>query len=431
MIFSRQGPALPRLAYGLILTTALAVPSLPAGAESLSISCGAVGIELSLCQQGVEAWSKQTGHSVKVVSTPNSATERLALYQQILGARSADIDVLQIDVIWPGTLAAYFIDLKPYVDDATLSQHFGTVVKNNTVDGRLVAMPWFTSAGMLFYRQDLLTKYAAEPPQTWEELTVIARRIQQAERNAGNARMQGFVFQAKGYEGLTCDALEWVHSFGGQTIVNAAGEITINNPQAVAALDLAASWIGEIAPEGVLNYDEEASRGVFQSGNAVFMRNWPYAWALAQADDSPIRGNVGVMPLPRGPDGPSTSTLGGWQLAVSRYSRHPEIAADLVRFLTSAKEQKRRAIQGTYAPTIPALYKDADVLEAVPQFGAFYDSFATAVARPSRITGPKYSRVSAEFYASVHDVLAGKQPAAQSLETLSRRLERLSRGGRW
>src|SRR5690606_3132311 len=110
----------------------------------------------------------------------------------------------------------------------------------------------------------------------------------------------GFVFQGKAYEGLTCNALEWIDSFGGGAIVDAGGQITVDNPRAVQALALAGSWVGDISPTGVMNYDEEAARGVFQTGGAVFMRNWPYAWALAQGDDSLVRGKVGVMPLPSG-----------------------------------------------------------------------------------------------------------------------------------
>ena len=167
--------------------------------------------------------------------------------------------------------------------------------------------------------------------------------------------MLGFVFQAKAYEGLTCNALEWIDSFGGGQIVAEDGSITINNEQAAAALELAASWIGDIAPEGVLNYAEEESRGVFQSGNAVFMRNWPYAWALGNAPDSPIAGKIGVTQLPKGgEDGKHTGVLGGWQLAVSKYSQNAELAVDLVRHLTSPEEQKRRAIKGSYNPTIAA-----------------------------------------------------------------------------
>ena len=137
---------------------------------------------------------------------------------------------------------------------------------NNTVQGKLVALPWFTDAGLLYYRQDLLDKYDAEVPQTWQALTDTARHIQQSERDAGNARMHGFVFQGRAYEGLTTNALEWIASHGGGTFVDAGGQVTINNPQAVEAIALAASWVGDISPEGVRNYMEEEARGVFQIG---------------------------------------------------------------------------------------------------------------------------------------------------------------------
>ena len=194
----------------------------------------------------------------------------------------------------------------------------------------------------------------------------------------------------------------------------------------------AASTVGTIAPEGVLNYSEEEARGVFQSGNAVFMRNWPYAWALGQAADSPVKDRIGVAALPAGGEGGKPSgTLGGWQLAVSAYSAHQDAAVDLVRYLTSAEEQKRRAIEGSYNPTIAALYKDQEVLAASPFFGELYETFTNAVARPSRVTGEKYNQVSSEFFNAVHTVLSGETDAASSLEALESKLDRLSRGGRW
>jgi trehalose/maltose transport system substrate-binding protein len=414
------------------LATLIAGTSAGAQAATISISCGAVGLELQLCQQGANAWAKKTGNQVNVISTPNSSTERLALYQQMLAANSSDIDVYQIDVIWPGILANHFIDLSKYIDKAEIDQNFKAIVENNTVNGALVAMPWFTDAGVLYYRKDLLDKYGKKPPTTWQELTDTAKAILDAEHAASNSKLQGFVFQAKAYEGLTCDALEWVASFGGGTIVDDKGKITINNPKAVEAINLAGSWVGKIAPEGVLNYSEEESRGVFQSGNAVFMRNWPYAWALGNAEGSEVKGKIGVTVLPTGgTDGKHAATLGGWQLAVSKYSKNPKIAADLVAYLTSYDEQKRRAIKGSYNPTIAKLYKDPEVLAASPFFGDLYETFTHAIARPSRVTGAKYNQVSSEFFNAVHAVLSGKTDAATSLKALERRLDRLSRGGRW
>ncbi|WP_151703769.1 ABC transporter substrate-binding protein [Nitrincola alkalilacustris] len=398
-------------------------------ATSITISCGAVGAELQLCEEGVAAWRAKTGNHVELVSTPNSSTERLSLYQQLLSAGTQDIDVLQIDVVWPGMLAQHLLDLSPYTNGAE-NDHFESLVTNNTVDGKLVAMPWFTDAGVLYYRKDLLEKYQQPVPQTWEQLTEVAEHVQAQERSAGNNQMWGFVWQGRAYEGLTCDALEWIYSYNGGTIVDQEGNITINNPQAISALEMASSWINNISPPGVLNYAEEEARGVFQSGNAVFMRNWPYAWTLAQSEDSPIRGQVGVVALPKGgEDGRHAGTLGGWQLAVSRYSKNPEAAADLVNFLTSYEEQKRRAIKGSYNPTIAALYEDEEVLAEVPFFGELYETFLNGVPRPSSSTGNNYGRVSNATFNAVHSVLSGGQSAQEAVEDLERQLIRMSRRG--
>lgn len=414
-------------AFGCLVASGTAAP-----AATISISCGALGQELQLCEEGARAWGSATNNEVKIVSTPNSATDRLALYQQILAAGSGDIDVLQIDVVWPGILANHLIDLSQKFPASEMGRHFPSIVTNNTVDGQLKAVPWFTDAGVLYYRKDLLEKHGKQPPETWAELSSTAQEVQAAERQAGNERMWGYVYQGKSYEGLTCNGLEWIDSFGGGTIVDGEGAITISNPKAVEALAWAASLTGKIAPEGVLNYEEEEARGVFQSGNAVFMRNWPYAWALSQADDSPVKGRVGVVALPKGgADGKHTGTLGGWQLAVSRYSANPELAADLVAYLTSEAEQKRRAIKGSFNPTIPELYDDPEVLQAVPFFGSLKATFVDAVARPSRVTGARYNQVSSEFFSTAHSVLSGQEQAGPALEALATKLDRLSRGGRW
>ncbi|NWN83448.1 MAG: ABC transporter substrate-binding protein [Halomonas sp.] len=417
-----------------------AAGSSQAQSADLTISCGAVGAELTLCQQGVALWEEETGHEVDIVSTPNSSTERLSLYQQILSAQSNDIDVMQVDVVWPGLLANHLLDLSDILGKDAAEGHFETIVANNTIDDRLVAMPWFTDAGVLYYRKDLLEAHGVEPPETWEELTEIAAQIQAAERQAGNDKMWGYVFQGRAYEGLTCNALEWIASYGGGTIVDAEGEITIDNAQAAEALDLAASWIGNISPKGALNYTEEEARGIFQSGNAIFMRNWPYAWSLAQSEESDVRGKVGVVKLPHGGENHgaaasggenhSAATLGGWNLAVSRYTENPELAADLVAFLTGEAEQKRRAIEGAYNPTLASLYEDEEVLAAAPFFGTLYETFTNAVARPSAPTGDNYGRVSNGFFNAVHQVLSGDQSGAEAVSRMDSELSRIKRR-RW
>ncbi len=413
-----------------LVLAALLMPA-AARAASLTISCGSVGQELKICQDQTARWAKDTGNTVRVIGAPQSATERLALYQQYLAAGSTDIDVYVIDVIWPGVLASHLADLSGKVDPATIAANFPSIIANNTVGGKLLALPYFTDAGLLYYRKDLLETYGVRPPKTWEELQAGAKKIQDAERAAGRADMQGFVFQGKSYEGLAVNALEWVASSQGGTIVDTDGKVTIDNPNAAKALDRAASWVGTITPKGVLNYAEEESRGVFQSGNAVFMRNWPYAWSLSQSADSPVRGKVGVSALPAGEGGASAAVLGGWQMAVSKYSKSADAAVELVKFMCAEPQQKERAIQYSQNPTIEKLYKDPEVLKAVPFYGDLFDVFTHTVARPSRVAGTRYAQLAAAFTATTHDILASGGGGAAKLAILKQTLDRLSRNGRW
>lgn len=417
-----------RLLTSLTLAAGL-LASVSASAVEISISCSALGKEYEICKQGVDAWAKKTGNMVKIVSTPNSATERLALYQQLLAAGAGDIDVFQIDVVWTGILGQHLQDLTGK-GQSVVGQHLPAMVETSRVDGKLMAMPWFADAGLLYYRTDLLQKYNRQVPQSWADLTETARVIQEGERKAGKGDFWGYVWQGRAYEGLTTVALEWIASYNGGTIVDEKGEVTIDNPKAAEALKVASGWVGTITPEGVLNYTEEEARGVFQAGNSAFMRNWPYAWALAQGADSTIKDKVGIAPLPKGgADGRNAGTLGGQLLAVSKYSKNAEAATDLVMYLTSTEEQKRRAIEGSFNPTIVSLYTDAEVTKASPFIGNLRDVFTNAVARPATATGQNYNKVSTEFFNAVHQVLSKRSQPEQALNRLDRDLKRIKRNG--
>ncbi len=387
---------------------------------TLRIFGGNVGQEKEMTQAVAQRFmDANPGITVEVVETPDFVEDRLGTYLQLFEAQSPEGDVFQIDVIWPGDLAEHFVDLYQYGARDVAGDHFDAIIENNTVDGKLIGIPWFTDAGLLYYRTDLLEKYGYDgPPATWDDLEEMAMTIQEGERAEGNQDFWGYVWQGNAYEGLTCDALEWIASNGGGTIVSPDGEVTINNPAAAAIVDKAAGWVGTISPEGVTAFGEEDARNMWQAGNAAFMRNWPYAYSLGNAEDSVIAGLFDVSPLPAGDSGSGAATLGGWQLAVSKYSAHPEEAAKLALFMASYDEQKYRAIQGSLNPTIKALYDDPDVLEANPFFGSLYDVFINAVARPSTATAPNYSDVSAAFFNSVHSVLTGDQDAATAFEVL-------------
>jgi len=420
---------LKTLLAGLLAGATLGV--MAAQAADLAIVSGDTGTGLEFLRSQLDRFEQETGNKVTIVPMPSSTTDQFGQYKLWLAAGNSDIDVYQTDVIWAPQLADQFLDLTEAAKDV-VKDHFPSIIESQTVNGKLVALPAFTDAPALYYRKDLLEKYGKSVPKTWAELAATAKEIQDAERAAGAADMQGFVFQGNAYEGLTCDALEWVKSFGGGQIVEPDGSISINNPQAVAALEAAKSWVGSIAPQGVLSYQEEESRGVWQLGNAVFMRNWPYAFQLGNGDDSAVKGKFDVAPLPmgEGEGARSAATLGGWNIAVSKYSKNPDEAIKLALFLASKDVQKERAIKQSNLPTIVSLYDDADIAAQMPIIPRWKDVFLNAVPRPSAPTKVKYNEVSNLFWSAVHDTLSGNGTAAENLEMLEAKLTEL-KGDAW
>ncbi len=414
--------------FTLLVALVVGMPFLSNAEDKIKITvaCGAVGIEKQLTDEALAEFMKTHPNiEAKSLDTPDLANDRLGLYLQFFQAKSSEVDVLQIDVIWPGDLAEHLVDLNQFGAADVAKEHFPAIVQNNTVNGELKGLPWFTDAGLLYYRADLLEKYGyKDAPKTWDELEAMATKIQEGER-AANPDFWGFVWQGNAYEGLTCDALEWVASHGGGSIIEPDGKVSINNDMAIKAIERAKGWVGKISPDGVTGFAEEDARNMWQAGNAAFMRNWPYAYKLGQADDSPIKGKIGVAPIPGEQAGQSAASLGGWQLGVSKYSQHPKEAAEVALYLASAAEQKRRAIAGSFSPTVMSVYQDKDVLEAVPFFGSLYNVFINAVARPSTISAPKYNEVSTLFFTAVHDVLVGKKDGKTAVEELELDLQDL------
>ncbi len=398
----------------------------PAGNPDLTIAAGAVGSDLELLNSSLSRYQELCPNvSVSALESPDLVTDRLGLYIQFLGSRSAAVDVYAMDVIWPAILAEHMVDLFEVVPQEVVEQHFPAIVENNIVDGRLVGLPWYTDSGLFYYRTDLLEKYGLDVPATWADLEAAARTIQEGERSEGNSDFWGYVWQGSIGEATTVNGLEWQSSQGGGRIISADGEVQVNNSETIDAIERAAGWIGTISPPTVIGHTPEDSRAIFQAGDAAFMRNWVYAYNLGNSDDSTIAGLFDVGPLPAGEGGAPAATLGGWQLAVSNYSNEQDAAVNLVMFLASYDEQRERAIEGGYNPTIQALYDDPELLSASNLFARLENVFTTTVPRPSTISGSRYNDVSTLYSNAVHSVLRGDEDARIAMDDLEFDLEDL------
>jgi trehalose/maltose transport system substrate-binding protein len=377
-------------------------------------------------QQELEQFTRETGIRVRLLPSPESAREKLALWQELLATGASGPDVYGIDVIWPRILNENFIDLKPYFS-SEISAQFPALAASYTVENRLVAIAYRADIGLLYYRSDLLRQYGyREPPSTWDELETMAARIQAGERAKGKKEFWGFVWQGAATEALTCDALEWQAAEGGGRIIEENQTISVNNPQAVRAWQRAARWVGSISPPGVVGYSEWDSLNVWVAGEAAFMRNWPTAYVDSQAAGSPIQNKFDIALLPGGKGG-RLGTLGGAGLAVSRFSAHPSEALELVRYLSGRDVQVKRSRVLSEPPTIPELYNLPEVIEPNPRFVVLSQAFRTGtVSRPSNLTGKKYQDVTDAYIQAVHSVLTSEKSAPEAAAALENELVRIT-----
>jgi len=377
-------------------------------------------------EEELRQFTRETGIQVKFPPSPEANLEQLALLRELIATGASGPDVYGIDVIWPGILNEYFIDLKPYFANE-ISAHFPLIVSNFTVDNKLVAMPYRADIGLLYYRADLLRQYGYHaPPNTWDELESMAARIQAGERAKGKKDFWGFVWQGTPTEGLTAEALEWQAAEGGGQIIEKDKTISVNNPRAIRTWQRAARWVGSISPPSVVAFLEWDAENVWAAGDVAFMRAWTEALPDNQAAGSPLRNKFDVTLLPGAKAG-AVENLGGTGLAVSRFSAHPREAVELVRYLTRRDVQVRRARVLSVLPTRPELYELPDVVAANPRFPLMLQAFRTGlILRPAALTGKKYEDVSTACSRAVHSVLTREQSAPEAAAALERDLVRIT-----
>ncbi|MHC4860464.1 MAG: ABC transporter substrate-binding protein [Planctomycetota bacterium] len=347
---------------------------------------------------------------------PNNSTQLHDLLTQKLRNRDRSVDAFLMDVIWTPEFAAagWTRPVDGSLPPEERSAFFPGPLESVTWDGRVHAFPFLTDAGLLYYRKDLLEKHGLAPPRTWPELVERAEAILAAE---ADSRLHGFSAQLKQYEGLVCDLLEYVHANGGRLD-------DPDSPEAIQAITFVRDRIVDaVAPKGVLTYAEQESLDLFRSGGAVFLRNWPYAWAILER--SPLAGKVGISVLPSFPGGGSASALGGWNFGVSAFTEHPEEALAFARFMTGPAAQKTLAVREGKAPTRRALYEDPEVLAANPHYADLKPVFEAATPRPMT---PVYPRISHILQRALHAAISDRGSDVEALmKDAARRLRDVER----
>ena len=368
-------------------------------------------------------FKEETGIDVRMI---RSATQTEMRKQQIfiaLRGQKADPDVMVMDIAWIGQLSAsgWLEPLDNY--DIDTSAFFNNIVKlADTYNNQIIGLPLFIDAGLLYYRKDLLEKYGySTPPETWLQLSEMALHIQKKERG-DNPDFWGFVWQGAQYEGLICNALEFFGSVGGGFFNNNNVPI-FNSDENTRALQFMTDCINKkkiSPPNTYTDMKEEETRRIFQNGNALFQRNWPYAANRHNEEGSPVKDLFGIAVLPHFPEGKSVSTLGGWHIGISRHSDRKKDAFAFVKYITSHEIQKDMAMELGLNPGRKDVYESRELKSGF--FDALKEVFLTAVPRPAV---PYYSQISLVLQKHINDAISGNQNPGEALKNAQQEIEEI------
>lgn len=344
----------------------------------------------------------------------------------VLTARDNTLDVFLIDVIRPAQFAGaqWAEPLDAYLGDereAVMSRFLPAYREADTVNGKIYALPALADSLFLYYRKDLLQKYGLPVPTTWPELAATAKKIMQAENNP---QLQGLSFQGKAVEGAVCTFLLPYWSQGGEIISD--GKMAFDRRKAEAGLNMWQGMVRDgIAKANVSEVSTDDTRKEFQAGRVIFAVSWGYAWNHFESGiDTKVANKVAVVKLPAMPGGKSVSCMGGWNWAVSAFSKNKLAAVKLVRWLSSPEVSKQLAIKGSFHPVYPALYTDADVVAAVPWFADALPVVESARARP---VSAAYKMISDALRINTNTVMAGVKTPNEALSEIELRIGRALR----
>lgn len=380
----------------------------------------------------LQDFTKETGIQIKRLPRPDGSLDQLALWRQQLEKGAAAPDLVSIDVIWSAMLSQYLMDLKPYFA-TELSWQGSAVLSSYTVGDKVVAIPHHAYVGILYYRPDLLQRYGYhEPPATWDELEVMAARIQAGERARGVRDFWGYAWQGGVDEDLTCSGLEWQIAEGGGRIIEQDKTVSVNNLHVIRAWQRAARWVGSISPPSVVAYTKWDAQNLWGSGRAAFLHGWVSnyslitraGWPFPQPGSHTAPEEVtrfGITSVP-GNKSRRVSTLGGNGLAVSQSSPHPREAMQLIRFLLRRDQQLMSASAQSEFPKEISLYELPVALGAYAQVGQQNRRGGVVVARPSVAAGSKYEEVTRAYIDALHSVLTRKRAPSIAASELEKQL---------
>jgi multiple sugar transport system substrate-binding protein len=363
-------------------------------------------------QQIAQLWSEQNpDNTIRIEVLPDEADQQREQQALELQAEGSNFDVLGTDVIWTGEYSENgwvesLEDVRDQIEPNVLEGALNSAIWG----GELWAAPYNTNAGFLYYRTDLVDS----PPTTWEELCQMATEAGQAED------IGGLIGQGSKYEGFVVNWLEYYWSGGGELFNEDQSEVLFDTDLATETTEFMQQAVddGCYAP-GFNTATEEEARNAFQSGNAVFMRNWPYAYQLIKDEGEPaVANNFDIAPLPTFSGEGTISALGGFNNAVSAFSDNKDAAIDFVVWASTDPEvQRMLATEASVPPVLTATY---DELQDDPVMALLGEVLPDAKPRPP---APSWNTISVAMQDELFPAYNGDADPADASEGVQGALE--------
>jgi multiple sugar transport system substrate-binding protein len=416
--------ALVGTSISLLLPLVLSLSS-AANAQTIRVFSGGQSQRPDLMRKMFDAFEKANpGVKIEIETGGQTAELQREYLGKVLNAKDAALDVFMIDITNPRLYQSkgWIEPLNEYLGNPgiVLADHLPVYRTTNVINGQLYAMPGFADAMFVYYRKDLMAKYNLREPRTWDALATAATKVKAGEK--ANPNLQGLSIQGAPIEGTVCTFLLPIWSKGGD-VADQNGKLRLDPAMAQAAVE---QWL-KLIDDGVIAKNASEIKTIdtvndFKAGNVLFAINWGFAWDRFQNDaDSKVKGLVDVMPMPRVGEGSKSATcVGGWQWAVSAFSRNKAIAAKLVKHMSTPEVAKFLAVEGSLLPVFSATYSEPAYLAKVP-----WASGAGVIATfgRNRPVSPRYGDVSDAIRTATSAMLARKVTVQQGVADLNAKLK--------
>ena len=354
---------------------------------------------------------KNPGIRINLIEGPSDTNLIENLYTSAFLLGESPYDIINMDIVWVPKFAAagWVRDLTDRIPPEQLSKFIQGNVEGGRYRGKLYRIPHASDAGMFYYRKDILEQAGIPAPKTFEEMVKISQNLQKQ----GKATW-GYLWQGKQYEGVSAMFVEVLSGFGGFWANPETFEVGLDKPEAIKAVEFLKNTIASgISPPGVTTYAEEETRLLFQNGKALFLRNWPYVWKLANAEGSNVRGKIAIEPMLSSTGKTGGSCLGGWGWGIAKTSKHPEQAWKAIKYLTSEETQRKFILETGLVPSYKSLFTNKEIVAQYPHYPQLLKVVERSALRPPLA---QYAQASDILQRYLSSAFTGRMSAEQAMK---------------